>query len=160
MPKPHTEDSEVGSRIRDAFRDKFKVEENKDIGKLMGKEPPSVSGYLTKKGKVPCGILLQVSELTGYSVHWLLNGKGPKMVLRNSAPKILFELEDLFSHITDDENHPEYSEAIVFLKAARNTLENAGDTVKAAKKHVRNQQAQQDDSVSDEDMGSESTGTG
>lgn len=48
------------------------------IAKLLGLSKPSIYGW--RKGDVPwLHTLIQISELTNTSLHWLLTGEGPQL---------------------------------------------------------------------------------
>lgn len=80
MSKRQTEKtSEFGLRLLEAFDSVH----NYEIAKLLGVSKPAVTAYM--QGRIPPHkILLQVHELTGFSLHWLLTGEGEKKHQKNN----------------------------------------------------------------------------
>jgi cellulose biosynthesis protein BcsQ len=67
--------SEFGKRLKEAFQNV----QNKEIARRIGVSDPAVSGYMT--GNFPAiEKLIEISELTGFTIDWLLTGKGEKFL--------------------------------------------------------------------------------
>lgn len=67
--------SEFGRRLKEAFNDI----QYKDIAKKLKISKPAVSSYMS--GNYPSTEkLIEISKLTGYSIDWLLSGKGDKLL--------------------------------------------------------------------------------
>jgi cellulose biosynthesis protein BcsQ len=72
--------SSFGERLKDAFGNS----QNKEIATLLGVSNPAVTAYL--RGRVPpAEKLVEIAKLTGYNLHWLLTGEGPKRVIYEAA---------------------------------------------------------------------------
>jgi hypothetical protein len=64
-----------GARFKEAFRH----ERNSVIARKLDKTDSAIKNYVD--GRVPeAPVLIEISELTGCSIHWLITGKGPKYI--------------------------------------------------------------------------------
>lgn len=67
--------SSFGERLREAFGGVS----NKDIAERIGVGKSAVTNYI--EGRIPSAdMLAKISELTNYSIHWLITGEGSKFV--------------------------------------------------------------------------------
>jgi repressor LexA len=67
--------SSFGRRLREAFVGIS----NKEIAERLGVSKSAVTNYV--EGRIPSAdMLAKISELTGYSIHWLITGEGSKLV--------------------------------------------------------------------------------
>lgn len=67
--------SSFGERLREAFGGIS----NKDIAERLGVSKSAVTNYV--EGRIPSAdMLAKISELTNYSIHWLITGQGSKLV--------------------------------------------------------------------------------
>jgi transcriptional regulator with XRE-family HTH domain len=70
--------STFGERLRKAFNDAS----NAEIARKIGVSEPAVGNYI--KGRIPdADRLIEISNLTGCSLHWLLTGEGKWSVIRD-----------------------------------------------------------------------------
>jgi SOS-response transcriptional repressor LexA/transcriptional regulator with XRE-family HTH domain len=67
--------SSFGGRLREAFVGVS----NKEIAERLGVSKSAVTNYV--EGRIPSAdMLAKISELTSYSIHWLITGEGSKLV--------------------------------------------------------------------------------
>ncbi len=71
-----------------------------DVQRKLGISYQGAKNYLL--GRLPApDVLQQIAERTNFSVHWLLTGKGPKLVNAASYADVNFELDDLWNRIEE-----------------------------------------------------------
>ncbi|HEX3557913.1 MAG TPA: AAA family ATPase [Pyrinomonadaceae bacterium] len=64
---------DFGLRLREAFRDASQSE----IARQLGVSNSAVTNYV--EGRIPpAEMLTKIADLTGYSIHWLITGEGPR----------------------------------------------------------------------------------
>jgi chromosome partitioning protein len=65
--------SNFGLRLKEAFKGASQTE----IARQLGLSNSAVTNYV--EGRIPpAEMLTKIADLTGYSIHWLITGKGPK----------------------------------------------------------------------------------
>jgi predicted transcriptional regulator len=86
----------LGKRLREAFNGA----KNAQIAKRLNCTKSAVKNYIDGRATLP--LLMAISEQTGYSVDWLLTGKGVKYL--NPAGKISFDrlIEDRIKQIAEE----------------------------------------------------------
>jgi repressor LexA len=78
---------EVQSVLEQRIREAFNNQPTKEIANKLGLSYHAVRNYL--RGRIPSGVkLIEISQLTGCSIHWLLTGEGEKRVAGPSASEI------------------------------------------------------------------------
>ncbi len=78
---------EVQSILEQRIREAFNNQPTKEIANKLGLSYHAVRNYL--RGRIPSGEkLIEISQLTGCSIHWLLTGEGEKKVVDSSSGEI------------------------------------------------------------------------
>jgi chromosome partitioning protein len=72
--------TDFGLRLREAFKGASQTE----IARQLGLSNSAVTNYV--EGRIPpAETLTKIAELTGYSIHWLITGEGPKRSSKQEA---------------------------------------------------------------------------
>ncbi len=75
-----TDKLNFGQRLREAFKGASQTE----IARQLGVSNSAVTNYV--EGRVPpAEKLIKIADLTGYSIHWLITGDGPKRVYEQKS---------------------------------------------------------------------------
>ena len=78
---------EVASALEQRIREAFNNQPTKEIADRLGLSYHAVRNYL--RGRIPSGEkLIEISQLTGCSIHWLLTGEGTKRIDGSSSSEI------------------------------------------------------------------------
>lgn len=93
MKEKEYSSSNFGARLKEAFN----WAPNSAIAQKLELSPSAITNYM--EGRIPpAETLIKVAEITGYSLHWLITGDGPKTVTQKtpSYKPTGDTIEDLF----------------------------------------------------------------
>ncbi len=76
-PKSHKDSVDLLVAARCNAASSMKQGVKKQLSDRLGVSQSTVSGYLNGDTKVPVALVVEVAEITGVSIDWLLTGNGP-----------------------------------------------------------------------------------
>jgi transcriptional regulator with XRE-family HTH domain len=88
------------ARLKEAFNNA----KNVDIAKKLGVGPSAITNYSREERYPSLDILLKISEVTGYSIQWLLTGEGPKKISPRDESKETGENSICVNFSTQEKN--------------------------------------------------------
>lgn len=86
--KISTTENEDSYALEARIKTAFGTQNLKRIAKALGVSYPGLNHLLRGHRRLTVDLVRKISDLTGYSIHWLVTGKGPSLVDRGEGEAI------------------------------------------------------------------------